>query len=71
MKLYYVKATNLKSTNEYINSVQLKFTDKKKAETAARKLKNMGFTIKVYHNTRKIETNVEDAIAFVVDQIGK
>ena len=71
MKLYYVKATNLKSTNQYINSVNLKFTDKKKAETTARKLKNKGFNIKVYHNTRRVENNVEDAIAYVVDQIGE
>jgi hypothetical protein len=71
MKLYVVRATNLKSTNQYINTVQIKFTDKRKAESAARKLRDKGFKIKAYSNTRKIETNVDDAVAFVVDQIGE
>jgi len=71
MKIYVVQATNLKSTNEYINTVDLKFTDKRKAESAARKLRGMGFTIKEYYNIRKIENDVDEAIAFVVDRIGE
>ena len=71
MKIYVVQATNLKSTNEYINTVDLKFTDKRKAESAERKLKGMGFTVKAYYNVRKIEDNVDEAVAFVVDRIGE
>jgi len=31
----------------------------------------MGFTIKEYYNIRKIENDVDEAIAFVVDRIGE
>lgn len=69
--IYRVDATNVKSSNPYINTVSLKFTDINKAERVAAALVKKGFRVKgPIRNTRNIETNVKKAIDFVMSEIG-
>jgi hypothetical protein len=69
--VYKLVATNLKSTNPDINSVELFFEDRDKAESAKRALKNQGYECSNIYGQVLQAGTAKNAVDYVNAKIGK